>query len=716
MAGWLRGIPPTAVFVLSARADAAGDALQSGTGIRTVEAVAYVVGALILLSLGAVALRRYRNMAKLNRELRDALRVSGQREVEEIETVRRVQLLDQVNEAVVATDLEHRIVFWNRAAERLYGWSAEEAQGRELGTVIPAIMPDLQRDGIVQIMSRGDRGENVVCLTREGKEMTVNWSFSTVRDHNGSPVGLVAVVRDITEQKLAEEALKKSEERFNKVFRFTPQVIVLSSMKDGLYLDSNDRFFDITGYTRADVVGQTSIEMGLWARAEERNRVVKLLKEEGIVRDIELQFRCKDGSIREGLCSIVAVELEGEPCLLSQIVDISERKRAEDALRKSEERLNLVLEGSNDGFWDWNVTTGETYFSPGWGRILGYPRDEVEPDIQFMQRLIHPDDVASVERKLHNHLEGNSNRYISEHRMKTRSGEWKWVLTRGKVVACGGESEPVRMAGTLTDISNRRRIEEERERLGRELERKNKELESIIYAASHDLRSPLLNIQGFSKRLEKACGNLASIIETGGAVADLGAQTAPLLRETIPKALRFIDSGVRKMDALINGLLLLSRVGRAALRTEAIDMNEMIRSIVADMSLQIGSAAAAVHADELPSCMGDAVQLNQVFTNLLDNALKYADPERTLRISITGRISGEHSIYCVEDTGIGIAVEHQEKIWEVFHRLDPLGSVAGEGLGLTLVSRILDRNNGMIWVESEMGRGSRFYVALPKAA
>ena len=246
-----------------------------------------------------------------------------------------------------------------------------------------------------------------------------------------------------------------------------------------------------------------------------------------------------------------------------------------------------------------------------------------------------------------------------------------------------------------------------------ELERKNSELEILIYAASHDLRSPLVNIEGFSKRLEKSCRELITSLE-GIAELDVARRNVlEMAQSQIPKSLNYIRAGVAKMNALISGLLHLSRLGQAALQPRALDMNRMMRQLTTAMAYQIQKTGALVKYNALPPCQGDPLMINQVFSNLLDNAIKYHDPVRPLVIQISGSSERGQTVYCVADTGIGIAKEHQPKIWEIFHRLNPSGS-EGEGIGLNLTRRILDRHHGRIWVESTAGEGSRFFVSLPE--
>jgi PAS domain S-box-containing protein len=273
---------------------------------------------------------------------------------------------------------------------------------------------------------------------------------------------------------------------------------------------------------------------------------------------------------------------------------------------------------------------------------------------------------------------------------------------------------PGGFATIFFDISETKRAQEEREQLVAELERKNKELESIVYVASHDLRSPLLNIQGFGARLERDCGELAAAFSAAlGGDSDAAARAQSLCNERIPRSLDFIRSGAQKIDRLIAGLLRLSRVGRASLVRREIDMGAMLAEILKAMSYQVETSGAKITIGDLPPCSGDADQLSQVFSNLLDNAVKYRATDRPLVVTVTGRRNGSTSEYVVEDNGRGIEADRVDQVWDLFCRLEPDDGIEGEGLGLTLARRIVERHGGCIRLESEYGKGSRFIVSLP---
>ena len=243
---------------------------------------------------------------------------------------------------------------------------------------------------------------------------------------------------------------------------------------------------------------------------------------------------------------------------------------------------------------------------------------------------------------------------------------------------------------------------------------KNRELEQIVYVASHDLRSPLVNVDGYSRELEFFLGDITRVMDEHDS-ADCPVEKV-LLTEIpdIRNALQLIRNSTRQMDKLLKGLLQLSRSGRESLTLETVNARALLDRVLSTFDYQFREQGIVINVDPLPPCWADDTQLGQIFSNLISNAVKYRDSEKALTITISGREHGGHVTYCVEDTGIGIAKEHQEKVFELFHRLDP-SSNEGDGLGLTIVRQSLWRMDGTIRVESEPGQGSCFLVTLPSA-
>ena len=262
------------------------------------------------------------------------------------------------------------------------------------------------------------------------------------------------------------------------------------------------------------------------------------------------------------------------------------------------------------------------------------------------------------------------------------------------------------------ELDEHKKVEKERESLLAKLSEKNKELEQIIYATSHDLRSPLVNIQGFTRELEQSFKQAHEVLNSKDIAPAVREKLGSTLNEDIPAELQYILASSAKMDSLLSGLLKLSRMGRANINIEKLDMNKLMPEVISTLEFQAGETRATVEVEELPPCYGDEAQINQVFSNLLGNALKFLDPKRRGVIRISGREEKEQVVYCVEDNGIGIAEKDKDAIFEIFHKLNP-DDKRGEGLGLVIVKKILDRHGGKVWVESEPGKGSKFFVSLP---
>jgi PAS domain S-box-containing protein len=394
--------------------------------------------------------------------------------------------------------------------------------------------------------------------------------------------------------------------------------------------------------------------------------------------------------------------------------NLMERDQVERALKESEKQYRTLFEQSADAtliiegdkFIDCNEATVEMLGYTNKRELLQTHPSQLSPEFQ-------PDGRSSFEKAdemMSIAFERGSHRFEWAH--KRHNGEVfpVEVLLTDIVLADRNFLHVV-----WRDITARKRSEEERELLLKTVTAKNEELQSIVYVTSHDLTSPLVNIQGFSGELATACEQIEAVLHSGKTAANIKRELATVLDEDIPQCLSFIHAGTSKMQALLKGLLEISRVGSAAFEIEAIDMNEMMDLIIAGMHFEITNSGVDVTIDDLPGCMGDVNHVNQVFSNLLNNAVKYLNPDRKGVIHVSGQVQGGESILCVEDNGLGIAPAHQSKIFELFHRLEPREDVKGEGLGLTIARRILNREGGRIWVESEPGEGSRFFVSLPRA-
>ncbi len=240
------------------------------------------------------------------------------------------------------------------------------------------------------------------------------------------------------------------------------------------------------------------------------------------------------------------------------------------------------------------------------------------------------------------------------------------------------------------------------------------DIETLMHVISHDLRAPIVTIQGFCQELTMACDRLRELFEEEGVSEGVREHMDPLVTQDIPEAVKFIRAGADNVNTVTSGILRFIRLGQMDFQWERLEVNRIMLGIVTSMEFQLKKKGVVLHVEDLPDCMGDEVLVTQVFANLLDNAQKYLDTSRRGEIGISGKIVDGWAMYAVTDNGIGIPQDQYDRIFQVFHRLDPKRE-NGEGLGLAIVRRILDRHQGKIEVDSEPGVGTTFHVYLPRA-
>ncbi len=264
------------------------------------------------------------------------------------------------------------------------------------------------------------------------------------------------------------------------------------------------------------------------------------------------------------------------------------------------------------------------------------------------------------------------------------------------------------------EITASEKQQKELEQLSLDLEDKNRELEWIIHIASHDLRTPLVNIKGFSQEMERWAQSVESILGVKYKLIESDPELAQLFERELPENLKFIFTGIERIESLLGALLRLARLGKAALRFEPLDMNAIVSEISQSMHYEFNEEGITFEASKLLPCWGDRAQISQVFGNLISNSVKYKSPDRPGQILISCERVGDGIQYIVEDNGVGIAPSYIDKVFDVFFRIRKAGQHQdGEGIGLTIVKRVLARHKGTIRCESEEGKGTRFFVELP---
>lgn len=393
--------------------------------------------------------------------------------------------------------------------------------------------------------------------------------------------------------------------------------------------------------------------------------------------------------------------------------DITERKIAEKTLRESEEQLKNILDSIQAGI------------------MVVNPRDQTVVSINsFAATLIGASKEKIVGRPIREFLSSpaRDRRSVTDRRETADNAGHSLVRADGTRVPVLQSTSRVlyrneeHLMESFIDISHLMEVEGKLHRLNEQLFRSNEDLQEIneelknfVYIVSHDLRAPLVNIKGFSEELITAIREIGPLLEKyldGFAEAERK-QFSAVLKKDIPEALNFIGSSVSRMDNLINSILKLSRAGRRKLNPERIRVSEMIQTILNSLAHQLATRRVSVSTGELPEVIADQTALEQIFGNLLDNAVKYLDPKRNGEINIWAEQGGEEVVFHVRDNGRGMAKEDIPQAFEIFRRVGRL-NVPGEGMGLAYVKTLVRLHGGRVWCDSKLGVGTTFSFTIPQ--
>ena len=656
------------------------------------------------------------------------------------------KVIENTADGIMICDLKGNIINANTAIEKMTGLKKEELIGQHTSILIAKDKEQRSKylDRAAELFKTGYSSYESTLTRKDGKHVEVDYNCSMIKDEKGDYIAGVSILRDITERKRAEEKLRETKDHLDNIIESSLDAIIVTDNM-GTITRVNKYCLELLDYTEEELVGKHTTEctpMNVGETYESTTgELVKIdqefydygqamigsLIETEKVTNWETYYFRKDTRLVPVEQNIVWTNnAKGEKAEAVAIIrDITERKRAEKELRETKDQLDNIIESSLDPVIISDSSGNITRINNSLIQLIGYKQDEIigkhttelvptengiyestSGELIKIDDDFHKESVEHVNILFEEGKVSNWETYYFHKNKKVVPVEMNIVVLHNK------EGEGVGAVGIIRDITERKRAEKERERLLYDLKDKNKELEQVFYVASHDLRSPLVNIQGFSKELEHSLEHVQSALNSKDITSKVKESLAPDLEEDIPEALQYIHTSIAKMDSLLSGLLRLSRLGRAALNIKKLDMNNLISDIVKTFEYTAKEKGITPEIDELPPCLGDETQINQVFSNLLDNTLKYLDPKRPGTIKISGKQDNGQVIYHVEDNGIGIAEEHQDRIYEIFHRLNPEVS-SGEGLGLTIARRILDRHAGKIWVESELGKGSKFFVSLP---
>ncbi|ELS31911.1 MULTISPECIES: PAS domain-containing protein [Pseudanabaena] len=662
------------------------------------------------------------------------------------------------------------------------------------------------------------------------------------RDEWDNPVRMIGTHTDISDRKKAE-AEKLLAEQVRKELKLLESLfdIILAGYWDW-DIQTNEEYLSegfkkMFGYEDAELPNSPET----WQNLIFAEDLVKVL--ESFDRHVEshgalpyrneVRYRHKDGSTVWVICLGKVIEWDGDRPLrmIGCHIDISDRKKSEEALRLSEERLNLALEAAGDGLWDWNIPTGDLYLSPQWAEMIGFESNELAADVSVWEQLIHPDDKPWVMECLNAHFADATVPYKFDYRVRTKSGKYCWIANYGKVVRRDAEGNPLRMIGTHRDMTISKQTEEKlrksdthlktAQRIGKlgswefdphkgrilwsdemfqifgrdpqlgtpsfeelqqlihpddrefhqqlvqsaiseiqpynleirfyrfdgslgylqsrgepivdevghlllligtalditdrkqseaklrqttaQLAASNHELEAFAYSVSHDLRSPLRAIDGFSKAL----------------IEDYGDKFDDDAKDYFDR----IRRNVSRMGTLIEDLLRLSRVSRSEMQYGQVNLSQLVqeqldelKALEPDRQVEIAIADGVV-------VLADLALMRIAISNLIQNAWKFTSHHPIARIEFgviashgdranIANIQDDQLVYFVRDDGAGFDMNYANLLFGVFQRLHNTNEFAGTGIGLATVQRAIHRHGGQVWAEGAVEKGATFYFTL----
>jgi PAS domain S-box-containing protein len=638
---------------------------------------------------------------------------------------------------LVVADQLGLIVAVNSAALAGFGYAREELVGKPIGILVPEAARKRHAGHVGQFLQHPTpraMGAGIALKGRHsgGNEFPVDVMLKPFTAGSGQYV--MAVCRQL------DAAAVRSQLQIQALVESVRDYAINLLDAQGRILTWNEGSRRIHGMTATEALGQ-NISI-FFLSADAANKELEQLLDEaartGHCHTAGWQKGTQGKTIWAEVDFTPIRDVSGQLTGFTRVLhDMTARRETDEALRdanralmEAEERLRLLVESVTDyGIYMLDPEGGVVTWGVGAERSMGYRADEVLG--RNFSMFFRPEDVAAGLPEKELASAGHDGRFEVEAWRRRKDGSTFWAQVTLTAIH-GPRGELRGFAKVTRDMTRQKQFENSLERLAADLEdrvaertrqlestvaelrRKNEEVEAFVYIVSHDLRAPLVNVQGFARELEESCARLKQFLASHPQPKRDQEAICEILDEDMAGALRFISASSSKFERLIDALLGLSRQGRQVYQLTLVDVQELVANTVATLQQMIAESGATVTLGSLPKVVADATALGQIFSNLIANSIKYRSPLRPLVVEVGGKAEGAFVCYWIRDNGLGIPEIGKPRLFQVFQRLHP-AQASGEGMGLAIAHRIVGRHGGQIWAESQEDRGTTFYFTIGSA-
>ena len=518
-------------------------------------------------------------------------------------------------------------------------------------------------------------------------------SFMISEKNNEQQVLLVG--RDITERKQTELLLKKNEEKYRNLIEANNIGYLIIDTK-GNVIDANKEYVRLSGHKKLDeIIGRNVLEWTAESDIEKNKKALLNCSTTGSLKNLEINYVNKQGKITSVSFNSTIIDADNKKQMLTLCFDISNHKKAKEALLKSEEKYRFLSENSKDIICLHNPDGTYLYVSPSVKNILGYEVEELIGKKAW--ELVHPADLKYLANRHKNNItESDNNNYFSSYRIRKKSGEYIWLESSNQIIK-DNNGNIINAVSSSRDISERKKDEYIIQQKNIQLQERNADLNTFAHTVAHDIKNPLSTIIGYADLINEDRDSFSL--------------------EEIKQFNKIILRRSTKIHQIIDSLLLLASTRGDNMKLSKINMLYIIEQSLKRVNFNSNDNNKIIYPQKWPIVMGDTAWVEEVWTNYISNAIKYGGNPLKIELGYDTetKASSPNNIirFWIRDNGLGIDKNKQKLLFNKFERLDQV-NIDGYGLGLSIVKQIINKLGGDVGVESELGKGSLFYFTLKK--